>query len=526
MSEHNKDGLLDFSSYFGEFEDDKEGTSTVSSSDKAEPVTEEKAETPAEAEETTEEVPHEAEETTAEETEDETEDETEEETPQADEAEVSETQAEETKAPETNAQTENTPLPTEDVNDYVYAHYRKRRHKDRHRHHHSSSGQDYTNTPENENTQVVRSTSVSHFRDKKYFSQKKHKWGNRPLWQKLLIILAWVFGIILFLLLIAFITLLIMRSIGIAKLTDYKNMDMTAPVIESADVQLSDNGRSVTYNGKQYRFNTDMTSIMCLGVDREALGVDDTIGTGGQSDAIFLIALDTQTGETTIIGVPRDIVTDVGIYSPSGEYMRTEKQQLCLAYAYGDGKHRSCKNTLTAVSRLFYQLPINSYFAVDIRAIGKLNDAIGGVTVTMTDSGFYDTNGIHYYEGDVVTLFGENARKYVQHREVSELQSSADRLTRQINYLNAFTYKTLSQTKKDLYTPVNMFNIVQKRSASNLDPTTITAFASCIVTNGVSEIDFARVPGHLESDGTYAQYIVDEEQFYEMILDIYYEPVE
>ena len=505
MSEQNKDELQDYGSYFGDFEEDSEGTSSTSSPAAPVPPQEEHTEVPCEAE-------IEDKDTSAD---------TQEEQLQNDEAENSENNEETAK--ETKSETD--PLPTEDVNDYIYAHYRRRRHKDRHRHHHSASVQDYKNTPENENTQVVRSTSDPHFRDKKRFSRKKRKWSNRPWWQKLLIILAWIFGIILALLLIAFIALLIMRSIGISKLTDYKDMDMTAPVIESADVQLSNNGRNVIYDNQEYRFNTDVTSIMCLGVDREALGVDDYIGTGGQSDAIYLIALDMQTGKTTVIGIPRDIVTDVGIYSPSGEYLRTEKQQLCLAYAYGDGKHKSCRNTLTAISRLFYQLPINSYFAVDIRAIGKLNDAIGGVTVTMTDSGFYDTNGIHHYEGETVTLYGDNARKYVQHREVSQLQSSADRMTRQINYLEAFTSKALSQTKKDLSTPVNLFNIVQKRSATNLDATTITAFASCIVTNGISEIDFTRIPGHLESDGTYAQYVVDEEQFYEMILDIYYEPV-
>ncbi len=425
-----------------------------------------------------------------------------------------------------NADNTKKSLPTEDVNDYVYAHYRKRRHRDRHRTYHSSTKKDYTNTLENENTQVVYSTSATHYRDKAPVGSRRHRWRKKPWWKKLLIVLAWIFGVLLALLLIAAIAFLIMRGVGMKKLTNYESMDMTAPVVENAGIHLNDNGKSVFYNGKEYKFNEDVTSIMCIGVDRDTLGVSSTLGTGGQGDALYLIALDTDTGETTIIGVPRDIVTDIGIYSSKGEYMRTEKHQICLAYAYGDGRKTSCLNTVTAVSRLFYQLPINSYFSIDISAIAKLNNAVGGVRVTMIDNSFYDTDLVQHFEGETLTLWGDNARKYVQHRDVNRLESSSERMQRQINYLNSFTKKALSKTKKDLKTPIKLLDIINKNSETNLDATTITAFASCLVTNGVSEVEFTKVPGHLESDGTYAQYIVDEAKLYEMILDTYYTPVE
>ncbi len=419
----------------------------------------------------------------------------------------------------------NSPFPTEDVNDYVYARYRKRTHKDKHRHHHESSSDDYTKTTENQNTQLVLSDSSTHFRDKLPLGSKKRKWKKQPWWKKLLVILAWLLGIIMILSIIATAAVFILRGVGIKKLTGYGDVNMTAPTIENAGIYLNDDGKTVMYKGQEYRFNEDMTSIMCIGVDRDELGVDEYLGTGGQGDALFLIALDTTTGETTVIAVPRDIVTDIGIYSSRGEYMKTEKHQLCLAYAYGDGKKTSCMNTVTAVSRLFYNMPINSYFSIDLSSIATLNDAVGGVTVKMIDDSFYDIYNVHHFAGEVITLRGDNARKYVQQRDVYELESSTDRINRQINYLNAFTSKTLSKTKKDIKTPLNLLEIVESNSVTNLDASTITAFATCLVTNGVSDLEFSKVPGHLESDGTYAQYIVDEEKLYELILDIYYSPV-
>ncbi len=415
-------------------------------------------------------------------------------------------------------------FPDDDVNDYVYAHYRRSKsHSGNGHHHHSHYGKDHSSSEK-----VVASTSETHYRDKKGRRNKNKSDKHRSWWQKLLIVLAWIIGILLGLALCLFIFLTVSCNCGLQTLTDYKYMDMNAPVINNASIQVNDHGRTVTYKGTDYAFNSDVTSILCMGVDKRELGTGSTDvgGNGGQADALYMIALDTETGKTKIIAIPRDIVTDIGVYSPEGEYLRTEKHQICLAYAYGDGRKTSCKNTVTAVSRLFYNLPINTYFAININSIADLNDAVGGVTVTMTDNSFYDIYHVQHFKGEKLTLYGDNARKYVQHREVSQLQSTTDRMGRQINYLEAFTSKAISMTKKDLSTPVSLYNIVSGNSETNLTTSTITAFASCIVTNGVSGVDFVRVPGSLTSDGTYAEYVVDEEAFYEMILDIYYTPVE
>ena len=41
--------------------------------------------------------------------------------------------------------------------------------------------------------------------------------------------------------------------------------------------------------------------------------------------------------------------------------------------------------TVDAVSHLMYDLPIHGYVAVKLDAIEKLNDAVGGVTVTLPE---------------------------------------------------------------------------------------------------------------------------------------------
>lgn len=355
--------------------------------------------------------------------------------------------------------------------------------------------------------------------------KRKTKFRDKPWWKKLLIILGIIFGAILGLLLILALTLTIMYFVGKAQLTDYSKINMTAPVISGADIDIDDKGKAVTYKGKKYLFNTDITSILCMGVDKSELGLDyDVVGTGGQADALFLVAFNTKTGETEVIAIPRDIKADIGIYSPDGQYLKTEKYQICLAYAYGDGREKSCENTKTAVERLFYNLPIQSYFAMDLEAISYLNNAVGGVTVTLNDNSFVDSYGIQHYQGETLTLYGSDAVRYLRMRDIEELTSTTQRLDHQINYLNSFTQKAIAMTKDDLGVPLNLLSIIGDNSVTDLNPAKITAFATTVITNGVNELSFKKIPGELTSDGTYAEFVVDEESFYEMLLDVYYTP--
>ena len=145
-------------------------------------------------------------------------------------------------------------------------------------------------------------------------------------------------------------------------------------------------GKEVTYQGEKYVYNEDLVSILFLGVDKEAFEEGGMVGDGkaGQADALFLLVLDTKTGKNRLIAISRDTMTDVNVYSDLGNFIGTEKLQLCLAYTYGDGKEKSCENTVRAVSRLFYAMPVAAYAALALDAIAVLTDAVGGVEVTVT----------------------------------------------------------------------------------------------------------------------------------------------
>lgn len=408
--------------------------------------------------------------------------------------------------PEAKTHSQNSKHDMSEADDYIFAKYHGKRGRKHYGH----------------NSYDSHSSNSSKHRHHHTTGAKK-KWKHRPVWQKILIVLGWISAVLLALILIAALVVFILHRIGSIQLTDYSDINITAPTVSNMDVSVNDSGRTVRYNGKEYIFNTDVTSILCMGVDKQEFGLeDDKVGTAGQCDALYLVAINTATGRTKIIGISRDIVTDIGIYSEDGEYLYTEKMQLCLAYAYGNGTTTSCLNTVTAVSRLFYQLPINSYFAINLDSIRRLNDAIGGVTVTLKDDLFVDSYGVRHYQGETVTLYGSDAERYLRSRNLYELESSYNRMQHQMNYLESYSRDAIAMTKKDITTPLNLYGIIADNSVTNLNPSKITAFATCIVSHGISELEFAQVPGTVTSDGTYARYIVDEKGLYEIILDTFY----
>ena len=302
---------------------------------------------------------------------------------------------------------------------------------------------------------------------------------------------------------------------------------LTAPeeILKTPDVTVSDDGHTVTYNGKQYVFNEDRTNILFMGQDKEALDLDDeTVGTGGQADTIVMLSVDTATGDIDALAVSRDTMVDIELYSEDGTFVGVENSQICLAYAYGDGKEKSCDNMVRAVSRLLYGVPINSYLTIDMSTIPVINDALGGVEVRLLKD-FRRNDDSWCSEGEVITLHGMEADRYIRDRDLDELDSNNARMERQKQYMLAFFEKALLETKQDLGLPLELYNAVATDCITNLSPSKITYLATSLVQRD-SAMSFHQVPGQVVDgvDG-YAEYVPDLKALYEQVMEIFYTQV-
>jgi anionic cell wall polymer biosynthesis LytR-Cps2A-Psr (LCP) family protein len=282
-----------------------------------------------------------------------------------------------------------------------------------------------------------------------------------------------------------------------------------------------DEGKTVTYRGHTYALNEDMVSVVLIGFDRATFAEKGEAA--GQADAIMVVALDTKTGVATVIAVPRDSMVEVDAFVGDA-FVGQSTMQLCLSYSYGDGGEQSCKNTLTAVSRILYNMPIAYYFALDENSVAPLNDAVGGVALTPLQT-IPNTN---IFEGTDTVLIGNNAYRYVQWRDTSVLNSSLDRQARQAQYIKAFAAKALrlSRDGGGAGMLLDLFNTVSDYSLSNLGISEFSYLASTMLTNNITDVNMVTLDGEMVQGEVYAEYYLDRDAVYKTVLEIYYRQID
>ena len=338
--------------------------------------------------------------------------------------------------------------------------------------------------------------------------------------------LKWVLLILVLILLLLVVLFLALKVLGENAMLGRKDEEVEVTAPEQEDIILEDEGETITYKGETYLYNENVTAVLCMGIDREDIeGNVSTIGQSGQADMLMLAILDTESGEVNLWNISRDSMTDVDIYNVDGDYIRTENLQACLAYAYGDGQKTSCENTVRAVSRLLYGMPIQSYAAIDLDAIRPLNDAVGGVEVTIHEE---DILPVRFKAGTTVLLQGDDVEAYVRSRRTEQpdepIDTNNNRMARQRQYMMNFIQKALQMTKEDLTTPVKLFNIAMEddHMVTNLNMQKVAYLTTVFSKVNFTEDSFKTVPGEVVAGEEYAEYHVDDEALYQMILDTFY----
>ena len=292
------------------------------------------------------------------------------------------------------------------------------------------------------------------------------------------------------------------------------------------DSETGEDAYFVYHNGKKYKYNDKVTTILFAGIDKHTdEHKEGVFGTAGQADTIIVMALNTETGKYKLMAVSRDTMVDVNVFNRDGEYTGTEKKQLCLAYAYCDGKEESCENLKRSVSRVFFGIPVNSYAAVDLDVIPILNDQVGGVTVTVPED--LTSSDPAFKAGSTVTLNGKQAETFVRKRDIhgDENQNNL-RMERQKIFLTSFIQQTLKLTKEDKTTPLKMYKSIYDYLVTDIDVSMITYYTSIFLKTGFSsENNMMKVPGKTVGGEKYAEYYTDNEEFFKIILDTYYTEV-
>lgn len=292
-----------------------------------------------------------------------------------------------------------------------------------------------------------------------------------------------------------------------------ENTDLSSPTESQAISNV------IEWKGKKYTYNTDLTNILFLGVDKSETIEDEHVpGEAGQSDCIMLLSLDKETGEARIMQINRNTMTELDVYDLSGNYLKSIDGQLALQYAYNIGGESSCWAVKKTVGELLYGLEIDGWFAMDVSGIPKINDALGGVDVEMKED--YSYIDPSFVEGTTVHLEGNLAQKFVQYRDTSEFNSVEDRMHRQTDYITAMISTMRDAGGQKLYDVLSPY--LDTYIITNLDADQLNALTDYEYLT--DEVQY--LPGKMEMGEVYEEYYIDEDQLQDMLIQMYYKEVE
>ena len=204
----------------------------------------------------------------------------------------------------------------------------------------------------------------------------------------------------------------------------------------------------VEIDGVTYRQRTGLTTILLMGIDRES-GTASAQGyrNGGQADFLRLLVIDDVNKTVTQIQIDRDTMTPITVLGVLGNKSGVRTAQICLSHGFGDGKAQSCELTVEAVSNLMFGIPIDFYVALNMDGISVLNDALGGVTVTLEDD--FSALDPGMTKGTTLTLVGDQAEIYVRSRMNVGIGTNEARMARQELYISQVASLLLEQMEID-----------------------------------------------------------------------------
>lgn len=311
---------------------------------------------------------------------------------------------------------------------------------------------------------------------------------------------------------IALLGLLCMILVGAVIYTIWQDgqTKRTSDAVE-ADTQ----GQYISYEGRKYKKNPDIKTILFMGVDRNFdAELGGKMGDAGQADSLNLLILNTDTKKAQVMQISRDSMVQVDIYNTMGEKLASEEGQIALQYAFGDGGASSCSVTRRKVSELLGGIDIHSYIALTVDGMEAVTEAIGGVTITVPED--YTWIDPAFEQGRELTLNGEQARKYVQTRDIDELDSNNQRMERQSQYMKALMMQ-MNSTEMELAEFEKLYH--------ELEPYMVTDITAEKIRE-LGEYEYKEemlyLPGDVTEKDGHAAYLVNKEEMRAIAVRLFY----
>lgn len=271
-------------------------------------------------------------------------------------------------------------------------------------------------------------------------------------------------------------------------------------------------------DGKMYQYRDDVVTVLLMGIDYNSdpsRWANDVRSNGGNADLLALVIFDTETNEICILNIPRDTMTDVLAVDAEGKYKDTLFSNITTAHSYGDGGELSCELTVDAVSNLLYGIPINRYVSISYYALPLLNQAIGGLEITLERD--YTNINAAFTEGATVRLTDYQLKRMVVYRDHSELEGAYERGLRDMTVLKALFEQCKGMVKEDPGAVFALYNKLEDYITTDLRLDEISYLAQKAVKMDLNADTVIAMQGEAVAGEIYVEFYPDEQWLHDFV---------
>lgn len=264
----------------------------------------------------------------------------------------------------------------------------------------------------------------------------------------------------------------------------------------------------------------EITNYLLIGVDRsESDG--DAYQSSVQADFLLLLSIDRRNRTITPLMVDRDTMAWVTTYGVFGHPAGARQMQICLAQAFHAKGGTGSENTMRAVSALLGNVTIDRYLAIDIGGIAILNDALGGVEVTLADD--FTAIDPAMQRGATVVLTGKQAEAFVRGRMTVGDGTNAARMKRQQVYLESLLDRLFAQDGENAGTELErVLKALDGHLETNLQQAELLSDLQRY--GGYTWQPFASVTGtHTTGTDGFTEFWADEDALTQMIISLWFQ---
>ncbi len=279
--------------------------------------------------------------------------------------------------------------------------------------------------------------------------------------------------------------------------------------------------KTIVHQGIPYVQKAAVKTYLLMGVDQTAQSAGIGARHSGQADLFLLWIVDHTNRRIYQLQLDRDTMTEVQVYGVLGTKTGTKVMQLCLSHSFGATLAENNQNAIDAVAGLLNNIPIDYYLTFSLEAIGVMNDALGGVTVTLQDD--FSAYDPAMTAGITMRLSAAQAEIFTRFRMEVGDGSNHNRMARQRVFLSAAVQLLREQAEDQPDFIGELYDELEDLMTTNVSKSQMINDLNTAYAYAIQPVDILDGEHTIDDSGFMAFY-VDDDAVMQWIVQVYFQP--